>query len=405
MFLKGANMGRNAAAAIFFYTLNVVLFLGFAAQTVSGDSMDKNNNGKSLYYYSFANRQLNSLIDTSTAAAGKKVFAIRLLKDKHKNYSIARELFFLNDSILVMDCRYTFVWIDLKRKKIIEALPKDMQSLIIIEKGKINYFQGGLLFNIDFSDIPNEKGLFIHGIGQDAIMNFFLFQEDDKYIVGVNNPRDENFIYNSFNLSKHPIDKIGTIWDLEYNDFSVMPALTLDDKIVVCQNKIMRIINTDGEIVKIIEGDFIPLSLSVGSDNLIYMLCKDQSDFVLKVMNLNGKLEWGKKVSVYHPNQPPIVSKKSKVYIIGSAKIEAFAQGQKLWEYALGTSEYSQKATVMADETVLIADNNRIIHLNEFGQPIWIYKDGQGLPFTCQPIVDSTGNIYACTDESIICIK
>jgi outer membrane protein assembly factor BamB len=365
------------------------------------------NNIKTMISYTqpFANAQLNSLLGESMSCEGKLEWKLKYNPDEI--VGSPRSLFLLDQSKAILDHDRVFFVIDFAEKKVIGFQDKSSNTFISIRDGRSFYcFYSYLLFCLDvrsFQDPSN--GYFTPGLGDFSELGSFAPGED-SFFAGIQkfgNPENPS---PSFNLLKKYNKELKSIWELEFPGMVVKTPMSKDGDFVIAQEGVISIIGNDGALKKEIKDEFSPLWCSIGEDKLIYLICKIGKECFVRALDFEGNIQWECETSIDKPNQPPIVSNESMVYIIGSSKVEALAYGDKLWEFPLESdSEIPQTATVTKDGMLLVSDENRVICLNESGKAVWIYKSKQNETFMTQPIVDSKGKVLVVSDKNIVLLK
>ncbi|MGB9595312.1 MAG: hypothetical protein ACPL7B_03440 [Candidatus Poribacteria bacterium] len=354
----------------------------------------------------FANPQLNSLIQNDLTAGG--ILASKLEYNTKDIPGGPTSLLLLNDSIALIDHSIVFFVIDVFNNKVIGFNKKSPNTFIIVgEQGNFYAFASYRLLKLkleSFREFPPKEHYFVPGLGEYSELAVFI-PKSDTYIVGTQSfgsPLDNLPV---FGLLEKGYQGYKDLWNLTFDGFIPRPPVSIDGNIVVTQNNLVSIVDSNGK-VKEIKTDFIPISCSIGADNLIYMLCRVKNRTFIKAMDFDGNIHWECQTSINQPNQPPIVSKESMVYLIGSSKIEAFSNGEKKWEFRLTGSETEhQQASVSNDGILLVSDCDKLLCINKAGKQVWAFKVAEGETIMTQPVLDSVGKVFIATDKKILAIK
>lgn len=353
----------------------------------------------------FNNVQLNSLIPERAVARGEMAWELTYA-DKGTTGS-AKHLLVLDSGRAILDYTHIFFIIDTTTTKVIGSRPKSWNTFIVgNEKGF--YFCASYLLmrlrantiNLETDDIYD-----VPGLGPYSQLEL-LIPNSNSFIAGIQNMGNPKYPEPNFGLLKKNYMDLEDIWNLHFPGLVTRPPVSNDGNIVVAQKGVITIINADGKILSEFKVDQSPISSSIGPDNLIYLIVKTKANNILYVMDFAGNIIWEKVISITQPNQPPLVSNDSMIFIIGSSKIEAIANGEKIWEFLLRSDHnLSQLASVTQDGNLLVADGNRVIFLNKSGDPIWIYDDNNVEDFVTQPVLDSRGRVYIATNNRIVVLK
>lgn len=364
-----------------------------------------------MHYYSqiFVNYRLNSYFPGDCSAQGKLG-----LKEKHTTDKMVREnslysLFLLRDNYVMLDMGKAGKLVTPGIKREPRYFRKSKGSIFYCIDGKILSLNGLTLqyFDEKALDIVNSESVNYYGKTVE-----FYYPLEDSYIMAVNSPPIPGSNRSSFNIFRRDSSSKGgaLLWEYKVDSGVPRPPMTTDGSIILAfPGKLVRC-ELNGNLKTLYKGEFGPIMVSLGEDNSLYMISLQEKGYFLTAFNSEGVRIWNKKLDIEtYPTQPPIVSPNSMVYLIERTKIIAFRKGEKLWDYPLAKDGYregsSQFATVLSDDTVLISDNNRVVYLNEFGEPIWIYKSDDKRPFRTQPILNENGHVVVANDQDIVIIK
>ncbi len=354
----------------------------------------------------FANPQLNSLLLSDLSAKG--VLASKLEYNSENIPESPASLLLLDDSKAILDHSAVFFVIDTFNNKVIGFNQKSPNTFIIVGSQQDFYaFASYRLLRLkleSFQEFPPKEHYFVPGLGNYSEIAVFI-PKSDTYIAGIQSfgrPLEQKAV---FGLLEKGYNGFNDIWNVAFDGLVPRPPVSLDGNIVVAQNNLISIVDNIGK-VKEIKVEFLPISCSIGADNLIYMVCRVKNKNFIKVMDFDGNILWECQTSITQPNQPPIVSKESMVYLIGSSKVEAFANGAKLWEFQLtGTDEERQLASVSNDGMLLVSDSDKLLCINKAGEQVWAFKVAKGETIMTQPVLDSVGKVFIATDKKVLAIK
>lgn len=365
---------------------------------------------KSMDYYQqlYVNYRLNSYLPGDCLAKGKLKLKFEHTDARFVVQNEITSLFLLRNSFVMLDIGLAAKLIDLKQKRKEQYYKKVGESFIIHDKGKLFSFQqlGLRVFDEKSLSIEYEKDIVTNGNSLEL-----FYHLDDSYIIAAGSPPNPDSGHSSFFINRNYYKGREYIWEHHIKAGAPKPALTDDKRIILAfPNKVVSC-DFQGNLKTLYKGSFGAVSVSVGEDDTIYLLSIKSNDYYLTALSSEGSRRWERKLEIEtYPTQPPIVSPNAMVYVIEKKKIIALRKGVKLWEYQLTKNSSrrggkSQLATVLSDDTVLISDNNRVVYLNEFGEPIWIYRDDDKLPFVTQPILDENGHVVVATNQHIVVIK
>lgn len=358
------------------------------------------------YIQPFANPKLNSLLEQNMSARGKFAWQLEFNTQKLSGYT--KFLHLVDNSHLILDYSLIFFAIDIANKKVLGFQDKSENSFIVIgNERQFYFFAGHMLFYSDFHSFHNKLSPhhFVPGLGLYTELEA-LIPSSDVFMAGIQNMGNPRYPQESFLLYKKKYTELDEIWNLKFEGMVVKPPVSAELKFVLAQDNIITIVDKEGTIINKIKDEFSPVSCSIGNDNLIYMVCKTKSDYTIRSLDFEGNIIWEHPISITQPNQPPIISENSMVFIIGCSKIEAMKNGKKLWEFPLASrDELSQLASVTKDGMLLVSDGNRVICLNESGNAVWIYQDDEDDVFVTQPVLDSTSKVFVATNKKVVVLK
>lgn len=367
---------------------------------------EKNVNIMASYNQPFANPQLNSLLGENISCEGKLEWKIKYNPDEI--VGSPRSFFLLDQSKAILDHVYVFFVIDIAKREVIGFQDKSTNTFMVVKDGRSFYcFYSYLLFCLDVRSFQDQSGdgYFTPGLGEFSELEL-LAPGEDFFVAGIRDFGNPENPSPSFSLLKKYNGELMSIWELEFPGLVAKPPMSKDGDFVIASEGIISIIGNDGSIKNEIKDEFSPLCCSIGEDKLIYLIYSAGKEYFVRALDFAGNAQWECETSIEKPNQPPIVSNESMVYIIGSSKVEALAYGDKLWEFPLeANEEASQVATVTNDGMLLVSDGNRVICLNKSGKAVWIYKSKQDETFMTQPIVDPNGKVLVVSDKNIVSLK
>jgi hypothetical protein len=389
-----------------------LIFVFVTSSCSSNAEITKNNGNENkgaksmIINHPFFNPKLDSLLAYNLSAKGS--LAWKLEYNTQGIPGDARSIILLDDLKLILDYSMVFFVIDVAGQKVLGFQSKSSDTFIIpINAQEFYAFSGYRLFKSRFDTFqtPPNDDYYIPGLGDFSSLMVFI-PKADTYVSGIQELGNPRYSEKAFRFLEKGYLGYDAKWNLTFNGVIPKPPVSIDGRFVAAQNGIISIIGSDGKINNEIKGEFIPICCSIGIDNLIYLVYKTKSDYMIKAIDFEGKTRWECTTSISKPNQPPIVSRESNVYIIGDSKVEAFANGQKLWEFQLtGSDSSSQLASVSQDGMLLVSDGNRIICLNKSGELVWKFSIAKDGVFKTQPVLDSVGKVFVATDKSIFALK
>lgn len=353
----------------------------------------------------FNNLKLDALLPYNLSAKG--ILAWKLEYNTQNIPGGANSLTMLDDSKLILDHSIVYFVVDTLNQKVLGFQRKSVNTFIIpINNQEFYAFSGYRLVKNkydSFQNPPNDD-YFIPGLGEYSNLMLFI-PNIDTYISGIQEFGNPDKPERKFVILEKNYFGYNDKWGQVFNGLIPKPPVSLDGNIVVAQKDLISIVDSNGK-VKEIKAELLPISCSIGADNLIYMLCRIKSRNFIRVMDFDGNVRWECQTSIAQLNQPPIVSKGSTVFLIGSSKIEAFANSAKLWEFQLtGTDIEHQLASISNDEILLVSDCDKLLCINEAGEQVWAFKVAKGETIMTQPVLDSVGKVFIATDKKILAIK
>jgi hypothetical protein len=369
----------------------------------------KNNPSKEVkrmtINHPFNNIKLDSLLPYDLSAKG--TLAWKLEYNTQDIPGGANSLIMLDDSKLILDHSIVYFVVDAFNQKVLGSQIKSTNTFIIpINEQEFYAFSGYRLYKSKYETFqtPPDDDYFIIGLGDNSVLTFFI-PKDDAYISGIQEFGNPNMPERRFVILEKNYVGYNVKWSLAFNGMIPKPPVSIDGNFVVAQNNLISIVDSTGK-AKEIKVEILPISCSIGADNLIYMVCRIKNKSFIKAMDFDGNIRWECATSIAQPNQPPIVSKESTVFLIGSSKVEAFANGGKLWEFQLiGSDIERQLASVSNDGMLLVSDCDKLFCINKAGEQVWAFKVAKGETIMTQPVLDSVGKVFIATDKKVLAIK
>ncbi len=354
---------------------------------------------------SFSNLQLNSLLPYNLSAKGRLAWKLEYNPDNISGNPIS--LVMLDDSRAIIDYTETFLAIDISNMKALGFRQKSSNSFIILSEGQDFFsFEGYRLLkiNFDFFKKESETSYFIPGLGDYSNLVLFI-PKQNSFIAGIQGTGDPKYMTPRFGLYEKSYSGYDYLWNYTFTGFATIPPVSSDGNFVIAMNNIIRIIGIEGNIKKEIEEDIKPLCCSIGVDGNIYLVHKTKSDCFIRALDFDGNTKWECKTSINRPTQPPVVSNDEIVYIIGLQNVEAFSNGEKLWEFALMNDNTPKLASVTNDGMLLLIDGKILHCINKLGEVIWNFKCNKEEKYMTQPILNSAGKVIVATDKKILAIE
>ena len=353
----------------------------------------------------FYNLKLDSLLPYNLVAKG--TLAWKLEYNTQDIPGGANSLIMLDDSKLILDHSIVYFVVDAFSQKVLGFQRKSTNTFIIpINEQEFYAFSGYRLYKSKYetSQTPPDDDYYIPGLGEYSNLMVFI-PKVDTYISGIQEFGNPNIPKRRFVFLEKNYVGYNDKWGLAFDGMIPEPPVSIDGNIVVAQNNLISIVDSIGK-VKEIKIEFSPISCSIGIDNLIYMVCRIKNKSFIKAMDFEGNVRWECATSIAQPNQPPIISKESTVFLIGSSKVEAFSNGGKLWEFQLtGTDKERQLASVSNDGMLLVSDCDKLLCINKAGEQAWAFKVAKGETIMTQPVLDSVGKVFIATDKKVLAIK
>jgi hypothetical protein len=353
----------------------------------------------------FANPQLNSLLPYNLSAKGTLAWKLEYNPDNISGNPVS--LLMIDDARVILDYTDAFFAIDTSEIKVLGYRRKSHNSFIVLGEGQaFSTFASYRLFNLKFDSFQKdpETSYFIPGLGDYSNLVLFI-PKQDSFIAGIQGTGNPEYQTPIFGLFEKNYFGYNYLWNHAFKGFAVIPPVSIDGNFVLAMNNSIKIIGFDGNIKKEIEDKFVPLSCSIGADGIIYLICKTRRDYLIKAIDFEGNIKWECPTSITKPTQPPVISNESIIYIIGSSNVEAFSNGEKLWEYNLTDDSSPKRASVTNDGMLLVIDGRSLICLNKAGEVVWTFKCNKEEKYMTQPILDSTGKVIVATDKKILAIN
>ncbi len=391
------------------------------------------------YIQPYANPQLNSCQGITLQAAGTLGWKFAFNTPEYPGG--ARYLHLIDGQRAIIDYEDIFFVLDLRSRRLIATPMKSANTFIRLDEGQKFWFCADYqLLGLEFDQI--EKGkigqevsdqageesetagqsegedssgeesgsaikhFFVPGLGQYSELKS-LNPGPQSFIAGVQGFGNPMHPHRSFSLYQKPYPGTQKTWVRECEGLVVRPPFSPSGQAVIAHTDTMILYDRGGRIVGEVAGEkvgpFEPVTCSIGPDNRIYLVCTTEAGPRLRIYDFWGELMQEIGGVTAEPTQPPIVGVDSTVYLIDTAKVEAFKDGKKLWAYPL-TSE-APAATVSGDGKLLITDGVRILCLDQGGEEVWSYKDEDGDLFTTPPVIDEAGHVLVASDNVIIMIK
>ena len=389
--------------------LITLAFVFLIASCRGNAEITKNNPSKEVkkmtINHPFYNLKLDSLLPYNLVAKG--TLAWKLEYNTQDIPGGANSLIMLDDSKLILDHSIVYFVVDAFSQKVLGFQRKSTNTFIIpINEQEFYAFSGYRLYKSKYetSQTPPDDDYYIPGLGEYSNLMVFI-PKVDTYISGIQEFGNPNIPKRRFVFLEKNYVGYNDKWGLAFDGMIPEPPVSIDGNIVVAQNNLISIVDSIGK-VKEIKIEFSPISCSIGIDNLIYMVCRIKNKSFIKAMDFEGNVRWECATSIAQPNQPPIISKESTVFLIGSSKVEAFSNGGKLWEFQLtGTDKERQLASVSNDGMLLVSDCDKLLCINKAGEQAWAFKVAKGETIMTQPVLDSVGKVFIATDKKVLAIK
>ncbi len=397
-----ASMKKTAIITLAFLAVSLYANRGMAIKT---DTKPKEVQKIMNNEQPFSNPQRNSLLPYNLSAKGTLAWRFEYNPDNFAGN--ASSLLMFDDTRAVLDYSSLIFAIDISNQKVLGYRRKSENAFIVLADYRNFYsFEGYRLIKLDIDDIQADvESYFVPGLGDYSRLELFI-PKQDTFIVGIQGTGDPIHNEAIFGLleKQYKIVRI-FLWNISFDGFATMPPVSADGNFVVAMDNSIKIIGIDGNIKKEFEGKFIPTCCSIGVDGIIYLMCKTESEYVIRAMDFECNIIWECSASITIPTQPPVVSNDSMVYLIDSSKIEAFLDGEMLWEFDLADDNSPKLASVTNDGMLLVTNGRFINCLNKAGEVVWTFRWNKEEKFMTQPILDSTGKVIVATDKKILAIE
>jgi hypothetical protein len=193
--------------------------------------------------------------------------------------------------------------------------------------------------------------------------------------------------------------------ELRRNTLTLLAARQDETIVAVTDNQIC-LIDLTLQIRAAFNDSFTPLSISLSSTGLIYLLVIKETVFELWLVTPNGERVYSSKLPegvdfALYPN-PPIVSYDHQAFLIADNRLMAFNRaGECLWEYK--TRSRIGGAVVTGDNRLLLAAGSEIGAFDSKGQYETLYEFKDELLQT-PPALNAFGELLVASDKKLYCL-
>ncbi|UCC44003.1 MAG: PQQ-binding-like beta-propeller repeat protein [Candidatus Zixiibacteriota bacterium] len=390
--------------------LRIVFGLAFLAVACRAGHQDKtelrkplageeSNQMQSSYIQPHANPQLNSFLDYDVTAKGKKAWKFR-----YNDTSIpsnAQYLHLIDETRAVVDFERVFFAVNLGDRRTLGFRDKSVNTFIRLdEEGGFWFFSSHLLLRVSFEAFDDESrtGDLVPGLGDHSDLLCFAPREED-FIAGMlllPYPKRHDI---SFALIKMKYGALLQEWKRAIPDTVIRTPVYGNGRTVLAYRDTISLVRSNNLVDRAVTGSFLPLSCSVGPDNLLYSVLQTEKGYVLAAHYDSGEPVWEIPTAVTAPVQPPVVGKHGLVFLVGAGQLEVVQDGEILWNAELKSDTPS--ATVTSNDRLLVADGDRIICFSAEGKTVWEYVDEEGDHFRTPPVVGPSGSVFVASDGAI----
>ena len=139
--------------------------------------------------------------------------------------------------------------------------------------------------------------------------------------------------------------------------------------------------------------------VSCGQDKNLYWSGIDGRSTVIAATDVSGKEQWRWLTEVRPPGPvtPPIITPEM-VYLMSRKRLSALKNGKHLWSFEAKTGNFSS-GTALADGSILVVAGNKLHRLDSEGKSL--FEATVNEPFATYPVIDSDGNIYVASKETL----
>ena len=193
------------------------------------------------------------------------------------------------------------------------------------------------------------------------------------------------------------------VTNLMRRDLLTLTALREDRLVAAIQGHIY-FFDPDLRVRSILEGDFVPVALSLDEASRVYLVADTRQGRALWVLTPEGQRTsaFTAPAGFQIGSAPPLVGYNHRVYLIGDRRVIAVGpDGKLLWER---TAEAPVAGAVTtADNQLLVAAGGAITAWNAAGEPRVLYRlDSDALQTA--PVLTSRGELLAASRTKLYCL-
>ena len=166
----------------------------------------------------------------------------------------------------------------------------------------------------------------------------------------------------------------------------------LDNFIIQPINNGIANTNYELKLNKVIEGDFLPLSVSAGKNSIIYMVAVEDENKKLYAFDIEGNLLFNKKIenNIGDKICPPAISSDGNIYIVATNAVATFSNnGDFIWIRYFNNSSSKEVYPLLYNDILTITYDNTILIFNSEGEILLNKEDIIGTINT--PLISTDG--------------
>jgi hypothetical protein len=354
------------------------------------------------YTQPYANPQKNSFQPVKLIASGK--LGKKITYNDGSVAGSASYIFLLDDDRAVIDFESAIFAVNMAERKCLGYKNKSRNSFVALGTGDIFYYAASnQLIQSTLSKFDaRQPDFFVPGLGDFSQLCSFL-PKDETFVAAVQNKGNPMYPDPSFSLFEKAYPALSENWKIKIPGTALPPPFSLSNLAILAKPNSISVIDDKGEQKGEFSDEFMPVSCSVGPDDIIYLVCSTKSGVMLQAFDLNLEKKWETVCDKANLEEPPIVDSTATVYLVGGGSVTAFQNGRLLWESPLGSSR--AKGTLAGNGLLVISDSSRVVCLDRSGIVKWVYEDKNGEIFLTPPVIDSQGSVFVASNKTITMIE
>ncbi|MEA3297545.1 MAG: hypothetical protein U9R56_06740 [candidate division Zixibacteria bacterium] len=280
------------------------------------------------------------------------------------------------------------------------------------EDGILNLDHAGYYVPLGYDgQLKKERPLV--SITQETYLQFIRATDDEimygyqKYPGPVSEPgekMDEPY----YEFVRFAPDDFSVIWQHQVEGEALATLISKDyERIYLATSKQLYIfpsnISTLAGTVK--TTDFTKIEkISVDHDGNVLLVELIEECMEIKQVSPEGETQWklaleGSRIS----KQPPVSSPDGYIYFTQDNSLYQIREGDIVWVYKLPQSPDENMITVLADNSVLAAVGNSLVHVSATGEEI--LTKILVSPIGTRPVMDEKGRVYIGGEDGIRCLE